>query len=95
LSCGLEEFELYILDELFSHRCFSDKGSCNLLRFAKAYQRIFKLEIVEVAKDLSSKGYITQKKKSDPKYWISDYGKVYFALESHGYDVVSGRIRRL
>lgn len=95
MSCGLEEYELYVLDELYSRLCFTDKHSYNLLRISKAYQRIFNKKVKEVAKDLSSKGYITQKKKSDPKYFISNRKMVESALSSHGYDVVFGKVRPL
>jgi len=95
LPCGLEDYELDILDTLFSRRCFNSKKSFNLKRIYKGYQRRFERDVVEVAKELSNKGYITQKKKSDPKYFISDYDMTREALRLHNHDVVLGRIRLL
>lgn len=95
LSCGLEDYELDILDTLFSRRCFTHKSSFNLLRVYKGYQRQFGREIVDVAKELSDKGYITQKKKNDPKYYISNYDKTREALRLHDHGVIAGRVRHL
>jgi hypothetical protein len=95
MSCGLEDYELDILDTLFSRRCFSSDSSFNLKRNYKGYQRKFKREVVEAAKELSNKGYITRKGKSDPKYYISDREKTREALRLHNHDVVLGRIRSL
>ena len=52
-------------------------------------------DVREVAKSLANKGYLTRKKKNDPKYFISDRLMVENALSLHEYDVVSGRIRHL
>jgi len=95
MSCGLEDYELDILDTLFSRRCFNSDSSFNLKRNYKGYQRRFKKEVVEVAKELSNKGYITRKRKSDPKYYISDRERTREALCLHNHDVVLGRIRSL
>lgn len=95
MSCGLEDYELYILEELFDRRCFNSDHSFNLKRIYKGYKRRFKEEMVDVARELSKKGYITQKRKSDPKYYISNRDMVQEALRSHNYDVVLGRIRHL
>ena len=95
LSCGLEDYELDILDTLFSRRCFNSDSSFNLKRNYKGYQRKFKKDVVEVAKELSNKGYITRKRKGDPKYYISDRERTREALRLHNHDVVLGRIRSL
>ena len=95
MSCGLEDYELDILDTLFSRRCFNSDSSFNLKRNYKGYQRKFKKDVVEVAKELSNKGYITRKRKNDPKYYISDRERTREALCLHNHDVVLGRIRSL
>jgi hypothetical protein len=95
LSCGLEDYELDILDTLFSRHCFNSNSSFNLKRNYKGYQRRFKKDVVEVAKELSNKGYITRKTKSDPKYYISNREKTREALLLHNHSVVLGRIRPL
>lgn len=64
MSCGLEDYELYILEELFDRRCFNSDHSFNLKRIYKGYKRRFKEEMVDVAKELSKKGYITKKGKA-------------------------------
>jgi hypothetical protein len=95
LSCGLEDYELDILDTLFSRRCFNSDSSFNLKRNYKGYQRRFKKDIVEAAKELSNKGYITRKRNSDPKYYISDRERTREALLLHNHGVILGRIRSL
>jgi len=95
LSCGLEEYELDILDTLFSRRCFTHKSSFNLLRIYKGYQRQFGREIVDVAKKLSDEGYITQKRRMIQNIisLIMIRLEKPFVCMEHG--VIAGRIRHL
>lgn len=95
MPCGLADYELWLLDKLYSRRCFTSNSSFNLLRLYKGFQRIHNKDVREVAKSLANKGYLTRKKKNDPKYFISDRPTVESALSLHDYDVASGRIRHL
>ena len=95
MACGLEEYELYILEELFDRRCFNSDHSFNLKRIYKGYKRRFNREAIEVAKKLSTDGYITRKRKSDPKYYISNRQLVERVLGLHNRNVILGRIRHL
>ena len=55
--------------------------------------RRFKQE--DVIKELLSLGYITKIRKKDIKYFISDISKATHALDSHGFPVTKGKVRKL
>jgi hypothetical protein len=90
MTCGLADEELFILNILYVNRCFTDKASFNLFR-AK-----FGVDPEDSAKYLMSKGYISQKRKRDIKYYIFDMSITGFALGQHNFNVPPGRyVRRI
>lgn len=95
LSCGLEDYELELLRKLYSGRNFTINSSSNLLRLRKGYLRRYNRDVKEIAKDLANRGYITQKTKKDPKYYISNRQLTENALRLHNSRVVLGRVVRI
>jgi len=63
MTCGLADEELFILNILYVNRCFTDKASFNLVIIASAFRAKFGVDPEDCAKDLMSKGYISQKRK--------------------------------
>jgi hypothetical protein len=70
MTCELADGELLILNILYVNRCFTDKASFNLGIIASAFRAKFGVDPEDCTKDLMSKGYISQKRKRDIKYYI-------------------------
>ena len=94
MTCGLADGELFILNVLYVNRCFTDKASFNLGIIASAFRAKFDVDPGDSAKDLMSKGYISQKRKKDIKYYISDMSITGFALGQHNFNVPPSRYVR-
>jgi len=101
MVCGLESEDLFILNALYRHHCFSSNKSKNLGEIAKAFNAKFTdSNIDESIKRLSKLGYIAPKREIDIKYYISNMSRASYALNNHGYNategrIITGRIRKL
>jgi hypothetical protein len=97
MSCGLSDGELFVLNYMYTKRNFaSNKGQhCKKLEdiFNKKFSPRPKFE--KAIKTLLNKGYITQIRKKEIKYYISNRKMTIIALGSHDYPVVIGRERLL
>ncbi len=96
MVCGLSEEELFILNALYRHHCFSHKKSKNLGEIIKAFRTKFAgKDHEEAVRNLVNRGYISPKRKIDIKYYISSMAMASFALNLHGFNGTPGRIHKL
>ncbi|MCJ7445274.1 MAG: hypothetical protein MUO26_12255 [Methanotrichaceae archaeon] len=95
MVCGLNEGELFILNVLRVNHNLSEKGSYNLKQIAPQFRAKFDADPNDVAKGLASKNYLTPKRKTDIKYWISDKPRTWYALGQHGFNVGNDDERRI
>ena len=95
MSCSLSFDALLVLNILYSNRCFRDNRGYNSKKLDKILTKKISAKYEDVIKELISHGYITQIKKKDIKYFISDIPKAIYALDSHGFSVTKGKIRKL
>ena len=87
MACGLNEGELFILNVLRTNHNLNKKASYNLKQIASQFRARFGADPNDVAKGLASKNYLTSKRKTDIKYWISDKPRTWYALSQHGFNV--------
>ncbi|MFZ3112158.1 hypothetical protein [Methanothrix sp.] len=92
MACGLVDEEIFILNALYQHRCINSNHSKNLGEIAKAFKAQFNVDLERFAVHLTSLGYITQKRKIDIKYFISDVPRTCIAINHHGGRATEGRI---
>ncbi len=97
MSCGLSDNELFILNILYKNRNFASNRGQHCKKLEDIFERKYppQLKFEKSIKSLLNKGYITQIRKKEIKYYISDIKITSFALGSHGYSVVNGRVRPL
>jgi hypothetical protein len=95
MPCDLSDDELFILNILYKRRNLrSDRGHhCKNLE--GLYRKKFSSNFDDAIKNLLNKGYIAQIKKKEIKYYISNQKLMSFALNSHGYPVIKGKVRPL
>ena len=95
MSCNLSDDELFILNILYTKHCFSAHAEFNSKLLKKRSDQKCIQDFDKTIKVLVNEGYITPVPKKDMKYYISDRPKAIFALHSHGFNVTTGRERRL
>jgi len=97
MSCGLTDDELFILNFLYKNRNFASNRGQHCKKLEELFERKFppQLKFEKSIKSLLNKGYITQIRKKEIKYYISNIKITSFALRSHDYSVVNGRVRPL
>lgn len=95
MSCDLSDDDLFILNILYVNRCFSSSSEYNSKLLKKRFDKRGIGVFDETIKILLNEGYIATVPKKDEKYYISDRKKAIFALKSHGFNVTTGKIRRL
>lgn len=97
MSCGLSEDERLILKKLYTNRSLSADKGFNSKLLKRAYENKVSSSYEDVIKKLKNGGYIAQINKKDLKYYIpsSSIPAVCYALDSHGFSVTKGRIRKL
>jgi len=96
MCCTLSEGELFILDMLYEGRCLAQKRGKNSELIKRIYaKKPFSPDFEDAIKTLLNAGYITQIKKTDIKYYISDIPKATWALSAHGFDTSTGKIRHI
>lgn len=96
MTCNLTSDELHILNILYINRCFSSSSEYNSDLLKKKFN--FKTDAGDFDVSIQlllNEGYITTVSKRPPKYYISDRKKVIFALKSHGFNVITGKVRPL
>lgn len=95
MSCGLPYAALIILEKLFREHCFARNRGYNCNKLDGIISEKTDSDFKKVVKKLKNEGYISQLDKKDIKYYISDYKKTVYALNSHNYSVTQGRKRKL
>lgn len=95
MTCGLSDDELFILNILYKNRCFAKDRGFHSKKLGHLYIKKFPFDFEKSIKNLLKKGYIATVKKQELKYYISDIKITSFALGSHNYTVIKGRVRPL
>lgn len=95
MTCNLSEDALFLLNLLYTKRCLARDAGYNSEKLSKIYAKKFSSDFEDTIRELLNKGYITQIRKKDIKYYISDIKLTSVALGSHGYSVTKGRVRPL
>jgi len=94
MSCGLSKDALYILNILYTNRCFASNRGYNSNKLSHICDKKLSSNFKNAIKELKN-GYITPIRKKDLKYYISDIKIAIIAPNSHGYNVTKGRMRPL
>jgi hypothetical protein len=95
MSCGLPDAALMILEKLYRDHCFARNEGYNFKIIEGKISEKTNCDFKKVVKQLKNEGYITSLDKKNIKYYISDYKKAVYALNSHNYSVTQGRTRKL
>ncbi|MGP8321127.1 MAG: hypothetical protein ACT6FE_02205 [Methanosarcinaceae archaeon] len=97
MSCGLSDDELFILNFLYKNRNLTSSRGQHCKKVENNFNRKYspRLKFEKAIKTLLNEGYITQIRKKEIKYYISEIKITTFALRFHGYPVVKGRERPL
>jgi hypothetical protein len=95
MPCGLSDDELFILSILYKRRNLKSNSGHHCKNLERSYQKKYSLNFDDAIQNLLNKGYIAQIRKKEIKYYISDKKLMSFALNSHGYPVIRGKVRPL
>lgn len=97
MSCGLSDDERLILKILYTNRNLAANRGYNSKLLERVVEKKISASYDGIIKKLKNDGYIAQVPKKDLKYYIpsSSIPAVCYALESHGFSVTKGRIRKL
>lgn len=95
MPTDLSEDALFTLNILYSNRCFRDNRGYNEKKLKKILSKKRSRKYEDIVKELLNQGYITQINKKDIKYYISDIKKAIYALDSNGFPVTKGKMRKL
>lgn len=95
MTCGLSDNELFILNLLYQNRNLNTSAGYHSKKLEKIYIKKYSIDFDDVIRKLMNTGYIGPIKKKDMKYYISDIPLAIFALKSHGYQVILGKVRPL
>lgn len=95
MSCDLSDDALYILNILYTDRCFASNRGYHSKKLERILSRKTSSNHQNIIRELQNGGYITAIKKSELKYYISCMPKTVFALNSHGFSVTKGKTRKL
>jgi hypothetical protein len=89
MPCDLSDMELQILSILYRNTCFNSSASYHSKKLKKILRSKYDDDIDTAFSHLQNMAYITAVRKQDPKFYISDIGKVYLALKAHGKNVTA------
>ncbi|MCL7411571.1 MAG: hypothetical protein M8350_07175 [Methanosarcinaceae archaeon] len=98
MSCRLSDGELFVLNYLCAKRNLSSKRGQHCKKIEGVFEIKYsqKIKFEKVIKTFLNGGYISKiPKKTGDKYYISNIPITSFALRSHDYSVVNGRVRPL
>lgn len=96
MCCQLSEEELFILNMLYQGRCLTSWRGKNSEFIKKIYvKKHFSKDFDDAIHTLLNTGYITQIRKKDIKYYISNIPQATLALSIHGFDTSFGKTRPL
>ena len=96
MCCQLSDEELFILDMLYQGRCLASNRGKNSEFIKKIYtKKRFSKDFDEAIHTLLNNGYITQIRKKDTKYYISNIPKTTAALSVHGFNTSLGKVRHI
>lgn len=95
MPCGLSDNELFILNILYKRRNLKSNRGHHCKNLELSHRKKFSLNFDDAIQNLLNKGYIAQIRKKEIKYYISDLKIMSFALKSHGYTVIKGKVRPL
>lgn len=97
MTCDLPEEVFFILNILYTHRCYKSSAGYHSEKLYKLFiRKEFNSEFKKIIKVLLNQGYISIIKKDEVKYYIIDKNRVARLLIQHGYDVnTRGRLHRL
>lgn len=96
MCCQLSEEELFILDMLYQGRSLASNRGKNYEFIKKIYaKKRFTKDFDDAIKTLLNRGYITQIRKKDIKFFISNKNQATLALFSHGFNTSLGKIRHI
>lgn len=95
MSCGLSDDALYVLNILYTSRCFKSDSGYHSKKLEKIISKKTPLKFEDIIKELQRDGYITQIRKKEIKFYISDMSRAIVALNLHSYSVTKGKTRKL
>ncbi len=95
MACDLTNGELFILNVLYTNRCFKQSSGYNSKKLENIFVKGYTQDFEDAIKNLKNQGYITPIRKKDIKYFISDFKLTVAALTSHGYHTTQGKYRTL
>lgn len=96
MCCQLSEEELFILDMLYQGRSLASNRGKNYEFIKKIYtKKQFTKDFDDAIKTLLNEGYITQIRKKDIKFFISNMNQATLALSAHGFNTSLGKIRHI
>jgi len=91
MTCGLPQEVFFILNILYTNRCFKSSAGYHSEKLLKLFRaKKFSSNFKDIIKILLNSGYISTIKKAEVKYYIIDQGKVARLLGQHGYNVTTG-----
>jgi hypothetical protein len=94
VCCQLSEEELFILNMLYQGRNLAPWRGENSKKIKRIYgKKPFSKDFDDTIQTLLNEGYVTQIKKKDIKYYISNINKATLALAAHGFDISMGKVR--
>jgi hypothetical protein len=107
MPCSLSDDALHILDIVLTDFSSSDDHSCHSkkmktyfrIRYSQRGRRVEDKKINKYFKngvqELQNRGYLTEKCKNPPKYYINNKKMALTALDAHGFDVAQGIMKKL
>jgi hypothetical protein len=95
MSCGLSDDALQVLYILYHSKCFRDDRGYHSKKLEKIISKKIHSNFEDVIKELKREGHITQIKKKEIKFYISDMPRAIGALNLHGFPVTPGKVRKL
>jgi|GEM_PF-543265 hypothetical protein len=95
MVCGLSDEELFILNLLYSRRCFKSSSGFHSDKLTRLFRRKFNTNDSFYVKLLRNEGYLAAIGKSPVKYYIANMRETAKVLGRHGYNVTKGRLRPL
>ena len=96
MCCQLSDEELFILDMLYQGRSLASNRGKNSEFIKKIYaKKRFTQDFDDAIKTLLNEGYITQIRKKDIKFYISNINQVTLVLSAHGFNTSLGKIRHI
>jgi hypothetical protein len=95
MSCGLSYDALLVVYILYRNKCFKYDAGYNSKKLERIISEKTHSNFEQIIKRLLNDGYITQIRKKEIKFYISDIPKAIYAQNEHGFSVTQGKIRKL